>query len=136
VLSCESKIARLLRGRCDVRLVLLFGSRARGTDTAESDVDLAVWAPGVDLLDLAWRVSSALGLEVDVVSLEEPDIPMVEELVASAVVVHEGEPGAAGAWRARALSILELDGPWYARMRDAWLKRVAAGGFGPWSTPG
>jgi len=64
-----------------------------------------------------------------VVSLSDPDIPLLEEIVEHGIVVHEGRRGAQGSWRARALSILDLDRPWYARMRDAWLRRVAREGI-------
>ena len=124
------RLADALAGREDVRLAVVFGSRARGRAHAGSDVDLAVWAPGVDLLELGARLSSELGLEVDLVSLEDPDLPLLGEIVADGIVVHEGIPGGHGAWRARALSVLELDGPWYARMRDAWLSTVARQGLG------
>ena len=45
-----------LAGRRDVRVAILFGSVARGTAAADSDVDLAVdVAPGVDLSKLSRR---------------------------------------------------------------------------------
>ena len=60
---------RALENREDVRLAMLFGSRARGCARPGSDVDLAVEAPGVDLWTLAADLSQAVGLEVDVVDL-------------------------------------------------------------------
>jgi hypothetical protein len=45
------------------------------------------------------------------------------------VVLCEGAAGAAAAWRSRTLSDLEIDRPWYARMREAWLRRVAERGI-------
>ena len=112
-----------------VRLALLFGSHARGQATARSDVDLAVLARGVDRLELAAALSLAVDREVDVIDLNEATIPMREELVRDAVVLHEGVPGAGALWRSRALAELEIDGPWYARMRDAMLVRVAKEGL-------
>lgn len=112
-----------------VRLALLFGSRATGEGDARSDVDLAVDAPGVDLFALAGALSSALGLEVDVVSLEDPGVPLLEQLVRDSVVVYEARRGEGASWRTRALCSLETDRPWYRRMRDAWLSRVARQGF-------
>jgi hypothetical protein len=44
-----SAIRQFLRGRTDVRLAVVFGSRARGRATSASDVDVALRAPGVDL---------------------------------------------------------------------------------------
>ena len=38
-------VRQFLRGRTDVRLALVFGSRARGTATPASDIDVAVLAP-------------------------------------------------------------------------------------------
>jgi predicted nucleotidyltransferase len=51
-----------------VRLALLFGSEARGRAAEGSDVDVAVSAPGQDLLALASGLSEACGREVDIVS--------------------------------------------------------------------
>jgi predicted nucleotidyltransferase len=114
-----------LRSRTDVKLALLFGSRARGTAGPASDVDVAVLAPGVDLLDLAAVLRQATGRDVDLVALEDATIPLLEELVRDAVVVHQGQRGAAAQWRSSALLALETDLPWYRRMRDAFLARLA-----------
>lgn len=113
----------------DVRLALLFGSWARGDADERSDVDLAVDGLNLDLLALSGRLSARLGREVDVVSLASPSIPLLEQLVADSVVVHEDAHGRAAQWRTAALLQLEIDRPWYRRMRDAWLSRVARQGL-------
>jgi predicted nucleotidyltransferase len=112
-----------------VRLALLFGSRARGTERDDSDVDVALDGPNVDRLSAAAALGAALGLRVDVVDLRDATIPLLEELLRDAVVVHEASPGAGASWRSRILTQLETDRPWYARMRDAWLARVAEEGL-------
>jgi predicted nucleotidyltransferase len=112
-----------------VQLALLFGSRARDSATDDSDVDLAVRAEGTDMAELAHALSRRLGSEVDLVSLEDPGVPLLEELVRDAVVVYERHPGAGASWRTRALVTLETDRPWFARMRDAWLRTVADEGL-------
>lgn len=117
-----------LAGRSDVELALLFGSRARGTEHEESDVDLAVLGPHLDRAALAAELSAHLGIEVDVVPLVDPGVPLLQRLVDESMVVHEGIPGAAATWRSAALLALETDGPWYRRMRDAFLRRVAEHG--------
>jgi predicted nucleotidyltransferase len=119
-----------LRGRTDVRAAILFGSQARGRARPDSDVDVAVLAPAVDLLQLAADLGAALGKGVDVVELDLAFVPVVAEVIDHGIVVHEGVRGAAASWRARALCDLEIDLPWYRRMRDAWLARVAERGLG------
>ena len=121
-------IREFLQGRRDVRLALVFGSRARGTATPTSDVDVAVGASGIDLLGLAADLSRATGLEVDAVSLEDVGVPLLARIVREGVLVHEARRGTAAAWRAQALADLETDTPWFARMREAWLARVAVRG--------
>jgi predicted nucleotidyltransferase len=118
-----------LRGRGDVVLALLFGSCARGSGKPDSDVDIAVVAPGVDWLSLQAELSTKLGRDVDVAPLEKAGIPLLEEILRDSVVVHEGQPGAAALFRSRTLATLETDRPWFARMRDAWLQRVAEKGI-------
>ncbi len=123
------KMRHALRGRRDISLALLFGSRVRGQGRSDSDVDVAVLAPNADLLVLAADLSVAMGAEVHVVSLLDPGVPLLEELIREAIVVHEGFAGAAASWRSRALASLETDRPWYARMRESWLQRVAERGI-------
>lgn len=112
-----------------IDVALLYGSTARGTATASSDVDVAVVARGTDLLDLGARLTLRLGREVDLLDLDRAPIPVLERIVREGVVVHEGRPGAAASWRSRALVELETDLPGYRRMRDAWLRRVAEQGL-------
>jgi predicted nucleotidyltransferase len=122
------RIRRFLRARTDVRLAIVFGSRARGTATSASDVDVAVRAPGVDLMGLAADLSRVTGHEVDVVALEDVSVPLLGRIVQEGVGVHEARRGALATWWARALADLETDRPWFARMRESWLARVAAHG--------
>ena len=124
-----TRIRHALAGRADIRLAILFGSQARGTARDDSDIDIAVDAPGVDLLDLAAMLAQAFDREVDVVPLDDPSIPLLEMLVRDGIVVHEAQRGAGALWRSRTLATLETDRPWFARVRDAWLKRVAERGF-------
>jgi hypothetical protein len=93
-------------------------------------VALAIDAPGVDRLALGARLSERLGAEVDLVPVDQATIPMLEALVAHGVVAYESDRGNAAAWRSRVLAQLETDRPWYRRMRDAWLARVARQGVG------
>ena len=119
---------QVLDARGDVLLALLFGSRARGDASDSSDVDVALLAPSADLLEIGARLSHACGLEVDVLSLADPGVPLLDELLRDAVVLYEGRPGAYATWRSHVLTDLELDRPWYELMRDAWLERVAQHG--------
>jgi predicted nucleotidyltransferase len=125
----QARIREHLALRTDVRVAVLFGSRARGTARPDSDVDLAVEAPGGDLLTLGAELVTALDLEVDVVDLADATIPLLEHLIRDGIVVHEARRGAGGLWRSRTLATLETDRPWYQRMRDAWLARVAREGL-------
>jgi predicted nucleotidyltransferase len=83
-------------------VALLFGSEARGAARVDSDVDVAIEAPLVDVLDLASMLSEALEREVDVVRLEEATIPLLEQIVRDGIVVHEGYRGAGALWRSAA----------------------------------
>lgn len=119
-----------LAQRPDVRLALLFGSVARGVARPDSDLDVAVLGRDLDLPTLAGDLSLAAGREVDVVDLAQAGYPLLRALLRDSVVLHEGAPGAAAGWRTRAILETETDRPWFERMRDAYLKRLAAGGHG------
>jgi predicted nucleotidyltransferase len=123
-------LRKALRGRRDVRLALLFGSRARGRARADSDADVAVLGKDLNLLELAADLSEAAGVEVDVVSLKDPGYPLLNALLRDGIVLHEGERGAAATWRSRAWLQAETDRPWFERMRDSFLKHLAEGRHG------
>jgi predicted nucleotidyltransferase len=120
----------VLADRTDVQLALLFGSAARGVDRPDSDLDVAVLGRDLDLLTLVADLSLAARREVDVVDLAQAGYPLLRALLRDSVVLHQGAPGAAAAWRTRAILETETDRPWFERMRDAYLKRLAAGGHG------
>lgn len=131
-MSTSDDVARLRRALAvadGVRLAILFGSRARGSARPSSDFDVAVDAPGVDLLDLAAQLGMELDCEVDVISLDDAGVPLLEALIRDGIVVHEGGRGAGARWRSHALTSLETDRPWYLRMQEAWLKSVAERGL-------
>ena len=123
-------LRKALSGRKDVRLALLFGSRTRGRARPDSDADVAVLGRDLNLLALATDLSDAAEVEVDVVSLNDPGYPLLNALLRDGILLHEGEPGAAAAWRSRAWLQAETDRPWFERMRDAYLRRLAEGRHG------
>jgi len=120
---------RVLAGRADVEVALLFGSRARGDHRPDSDVDVAVLGPA-DRLALAAELSRATGHEVEVVDLAAAGYPLLSAIIQDGVLLHEGVPGAYGGWRGHALSQLDMDRAWYERMRDGYLAKLAKGAAG------
>jgi predicted nucleotidyltransferase len=117
-----------LRDCRGVRLALLFGSHARGDAREGSDVDIAVDAPCLDLIELAARLSQAIRRDVDVVPVQDAGVPLLEEIVRDAIVIYEAREGAGALWHARALATLETDRPWFDRMRAAWMGRLSERG--------
>lgn len=128
--SLLEPLRRALHGRKDVRLALLFGSQARGRARAGSDADVAVLAPGADLLSLAADLSLAAGMEVDVVSLQDAGYPLLNAVLRDGILLHEGEPWAEADWRTKAILQTETDRPWFERMRDAYFRHLAEGARG------
>jgi len=123
-------LKQALAGRRDVRLALLFGSRARGKARPGSDADVAVLGKDLNLLKLAADLSSAANVEVDVVSLVDPGYPLLNAILRDGLLLHEGEKGAAATWRSHAWLVADIDRPWFERMRDAYLKHLAEGRHG------
>ena len=121
---CAS-LREALRGRRDVRVALLFGSRACGSARPGSDADVAVLGEGIDRLRLASELSQAAGVEIGVVGLDDAGYPLLQAVLRDGLLLHEAPAGAAAAWRARAWLQAEIDRPWFERMRDAWLQRLA-----------
>jgi uncharacterized protein len=119
-----------LAGRKDVELAMLFGSFARGRARPDSDVDVAVLGRGLDVLSLAVELGDAVKRDVEVVDLAGAGYPLTQALLRDAIVVHQGRPGSAAAWRTRAILDVETDRPCFERMRNAYLKHLAEGGHG------
>ena len=92
------KLSRLAE-RHDIRLVVLFGSRASGTAGEGSDTDIGVlfneaaYSPsrelgfGSDVMDLLQTGS------VDVVVLDHAEPLLLKEVAASGILLYEAEPG-------------------------------------------
>jgi predicted nucleotidyltransferase len=112
-----------------LELALVFGSVARSEARPTSDLDIAILGRDVDTFDLAGRLSLATHREVDVVDLAGAPIPLLDAILREGVVLFERSHGAEGRFRSRALSMLETDRPWYERMQNAWLKRIAERGI-------
>ena len=123
--ALETALREILGNRPEVRLVLLFGSRSQGRATEESDVDLAVEGDHPDTFRLARELSLSLGKEVDVVDLARAGYPLVKTVLRDGEVVYQNRPGTAAQWRSRTIAQLETDRPWFERMRNAYLKRLA-----------
>lgn len=122
-------LRRTLVDRAGIRLAVLFGSRARGDARPGSDVDVAVLGDGIDSLRLAAELSRELGLDVDVVDLADPSIPLVRAVLRDGIPVHQSPVGAWGTFIAQSLCDLETDLPSFRRMQDAFVERVAARGL-------
>jgi predicted nucleotidyltransferase len=113
-----------LRTEQNVRFAVLFGSAARGTDTAHSDVDIAIAARDADLervLDLEEKLSRLTGRRVDVVRLEdagtEPEL--LAELVADGRVLVDREHRWARLQKQAALARRRAENERSARVRSA-----------------
>jgi uncharacterized protein len=99
-------VADILRRRLPAALTdtnvvaaYLFGSYARGTPTPSSDIDLAVYLGGTpssldELLDLARRVRSATGFEIDLAVLEDARLRLVHRILRDGVLVYSDDESA------------------------------------------
>jgi uncharacterized protein len=125
----DPTIAEVLARYPGVDFALVFGSTARGEQGPASDLDIAIGPSEIDLLGAQAALSEALGQEVDLVSVNDAPIPLLEQVVAEGILVYERTPGAGALFRSRTLAMLETDGPWYHGMRDAFLKRIAREGL-------
>lgn len=69
----------------DIRLAILFGSRATGRATAQSDVDLAVMmaAPmeAADKVALIERLALATGMPIDLIDLKQVGEPLLGQIL-------------------------------------------------------
>jgi len=123
-------LERELAASGTVRLAVLFGSRAKGTARADSDADVGVlpidetWTLSGEL-ELARRLSEAVGVEVDLVRLDRDDPVLGLEIARHGQLLFEVTPGTFSAWRAQAASVgLEFEEV-IAPHRRTYLERLA-----------
>ncbi|MCP4656341.1 MAG: nucleotidyltransferase domain-containing protein [bacterium] len=128
--SLVETLGEALTERPEVELALLFGSRARGTQREDSDVDVAVEGDRVDPFELAAHLSLKSGHEVDVVDLRRAGYPLLKAILREGIVVYQGRKGGEGRWRSQAIARVELDRRWFERMRDGFLRKMAEGFHG------
>ena len=125
-------VRSVLERHPEVRLALLFGSRARDVAGPEADLDLAVErfrGQGLDRLGLMAELRKATGLDADVVDItpgRSIGYPLLNALNRDGIAIYEAERHAEAEFRTRALLQLSLDRPWYERMRDGYLDHLAA----------
>jgi uncharacterized protein len=126
------RIRAALSGGPPLRLAVLFGSRATGAARDDSDVDLGIIPcdPKLvlrDELGEASRLSGLLGLEIDLVRLDQDNPLLGREVALTGVCLFEAEPGMFSAYRATAMSC------WYdfddtiAPHRERFLRRLREG---------
>ena len=72
----------------------LFGSQARGTATADSDLDFKIDADAIDTLiklcSFRLDLEDALGVSVDVITSDMPDDVFLSNIMKDEVLVYEG----------------------------------------------
>jgi predicted nucleotidyltransferase len=100
------RLRRLLEPLHQVRLAVLFGSAARGDDSSESDLDLAVLldadAPE-QLWDIEVAVAEATGRTVDLVDVRRAPPLLRFEIARDGAVVAERQAGDWSRFVARAM---------------------------------
>lgn len=94
------KLGTYFGERDDVYAVYLFGSHAKGTARAASDIDLAVlFKEGIDMhsrfrskLDMTNDLEDLCAHKVDVVDLRSADLVLIHQVMLHKVLLHERDP--------------------------------------------
>ena len=84
--TLQHQIDRALSAYPDLKLVVLFGSMARGAETPDSDLDLAVQAGRPLTVEQKMKITEDLALEfnrpVDLIDLHTVGQPLLSEIIA------------------------------------------------------
>ncbi|MCL2171412.1 MAG: nucleotidyltransferase domain-containing protein [Defluviitaleaceae bacterium] len=78
-----------------VRRIILFGSYAKGTNTANSDIDLVIDSNGqlrgIDFFALSSKMAQALPIEADIFEMREiaPNSQMHDTIAQEGVVIYD-----------------------------------------------
>lgn len=113
-----------LTGRPGLRLVVVFGSRARDSAHPGSDLDVA-YDGSTDELELMERLARVARCDVDLVGLDRADVILKNRIAREGVAVFEVTPGTFARFAANAaLEYLDLE-PLLVESRRRYLRRVA-----------
>ncbi len=101
-------VIKVLGAEPRVAYALLFGSFARGTASAHSDLDIAIGCPGarftvLELGDLVGRLEAAAGRTVDLVLLDEAAAGLAYRVFRDGKVLLERDAAALANRKARAI---------------------------------
>ena len=84
--TTQARIIQALNAYPELKLVVLFGSMTRGTETADSDLDLAVQADRPLSVEQKMGMTETLALEfnrpVDLIDLRTVGQPLLREIIA------------------------------------------------------
>lgn len=96
----------------DVQAVYVFGSHVQGGARPDSDLDLGLLAARpldpVRRFEVQEALAAALGTDVDLVDLRAASTVMRAEVLRTARVVHDADPGGRAAWEVWTLSAYAL----------------------------
>ena len=89
----EEQIVNLFSANSHVTKVVLFGSRARGDADERSDIDLAIYALGIDEREKA-KLTCLVDdlntlLPVDIIWIDEASQPLKEQIARDGMAIHE-----------------------------------------------
>ncbi len=123
----RGEIAAMARACPEVRLVVLFGSLARGQARANSDMDLGVLGGGFwETLDLGGRIADKLHREPHVVDLGSGSDLLRFEVARHGVPLYESEPSAWARFQAEAAIRYWDMAPWIKLCADGVRRRLLA----------
>lgn len=102
----ESIVPELQNAIPGLIAVYLFGSTANGNERSDSDVDVAVLGPTlvdeVELWQLAQALATRLGRNVDLVDLSRASTVMRSQIIATGMVLFDGDAAARRRFEGRA----------------------------------
>ena len=112
-----------------LRLAVIFGSVARGTARADSDVDIGIVPVDIDLslhdeTRLQLSLEAALGRPVDLVRLDRASSLLLGECARDGKLLFEAKPGDFVIFRARATGEWLEFAPAYRRAAERFRQRL------------
>jgi predicted nucleotidyltransferase len=127
-MKVQAAVVSVLRADPAVRLAVVFGSHARGSQTPDSDLDVAVaGVPAAQLPGLAVRLSRAAGHEVDLIDVESAPPLLKLEIARDGVPVVERVAYDWVDFKARAMVAWWDWAPMARRFGAAAMARLTAG---------
>ena len=126
----KDNLTNFAKNRRDIDLMIIFGSRAKGRERPNSDLDLAVWRSSKWSVDFhrecVEQITAFMPTAIDLIDLSKIDGPLLQEILCSGKKIYQQQDHLLGVLYVRLMDWRTDFMPAWENMVDQRRKRFLA----------